>query len=433
MLHDDNVQGIDDAVPEQDALKVNTSRVILRYVIFFAAGWAMLAAFLQADRLFIAALVAFFGFLSGIALHGLERHLLSRIVWIVVANIAIFTASIVTPREANMNFILLAATIVPFVVFCPRQHRILLLNLVGLSVALWLLSQLPLLRGVVGVDGNAQVAVTVLSPAASFTTFGVVLFVMGYFTQTSEAHLAALRVTHHKLVTADALKKQLLANISHELRTPLHAVHGYAELLDSDIAKVPATYLKEARTYPVQILRACQSMLQQIENIFAFVTWNDRPFVPDPEDLCLRNEVSDILAGFASEIATKQLRIDQSCLEPLRIRSDKQMVQMALKQVIGNGIKFSEQEGNLVVSAMERPDRFIEVCVKDQGPGFAERDSVEAFVPFERLTFETSATPGVGLGLPLARAAAERIGGRVEILDEGIPGGVVSVTLPVAS
>ena len=133
---------------------------------------------------------------------------------------------------------------------------------------------MPGFRSFFEVDLDQETAKTILSPAASFTTFGVVLFVAGYFTQKSETQLSALRKGHDKMVASDTLKKRLLVNLSHELRTPLHAVHGYAGLLQDDFAKLPPEILSQARSYPHQILKSCQSLRCILDNMFQFVKSN---------------------------------------------------------------------------------------------------------------------------------------------------------------
>jgi signal transduction histidine kinase len=75
----------------------------------------------------------------------------------------------------------------------------------------------------------------------------------------------------------------------------------------------------------------------------------------------------------------------------------------------------------------------VTVAVLDSGPGIPAEMMSRLFTPFDRLGAERSAEPGAGLGLVVARALAEAMGGTLEIRSAaGELGTTAEITLPAA-
>jgi signal transduction histidine kinase len=75
----------------------------------------------------------------------------------------------------------------------------------------------------------------------------------------------------------------------------------------------------------------------------------------------------------------------------------------------------------------------VTVTVGDSGPGIPAEMMSRLFTPFDRLGAEGSAEPGAGLGLVVARALAEAMGGTLEIRNAATAGTAAEITLPAAS
>lgn len=395
----------------------------------FAVGWVITASILQADRLLVAALIATVGFLTGILLHKMTKHLAARLIWLCSANIAVFLASIVTPPAGNMSTIFIAIAAIPFVVFRLRNQRRWIIALVVLPMALWLTSWAEGFRPASAFDVQQDVAETILAPASAFTTFGVVLFVIGYFVRTSEDQLRNIVMASRELRLNNEATMRLLESLSHEMRTPLQAIYGYAELIQKDTTLDAHVREENAKQYSTRVLRACLELLHVLDNIFDFVRRPDRAAEPECENVDLKAEIDQLVRHHVNEIDIKQLRARVEIESPIVFRSDRGLVRQVIKQIIDNAVKFSPDGGEVVITCTDDADK-VTVVVRDSGPGFPQGAAKRAFIPFERLGYETSTTPGVGIGLALARDAAERLGGEVVIKEDGTTGGTVHVVLP---
>lgn len=414
---------------DQDQRKIKNSITLVRYVTFFAVGWVITAYLLEADRLLVAALIATVGFVVGILLHKAERHLVARLVWLCAGNAAVLLASFVTPTVGQMSTIFVAFAAMPFVVFRQRKQRLLIITMVLLPMALWLTAWAFNSGDLSGLDVTQDVAENVLAPASAFTTFGVVLFVIGYFVRTSEDHLRTVISASKELKQTNDAKMRLLESLSHEMRTPLQAIYGYAELIQMDSSADISARRENAKLYSQRVLRASLDLLRVLDNIFDFVRRPDKAQPLAREEIALKEEIDRVLRGYAAEIAIKGLEVYVDVASGIFILTDRNILAQVVKHIIDNAIKFSPDGGAIAVTC-EVHDEAMRLVVQDEGPGFPKGASQTAFTPFDRLGYETSATPGAGIGLALARDAVERLGGSVSIEEDCPIGGRVVIVVP---
>ena len=97
------------------------------------------------------------------------------------------------------------------------------------------------------------------------------------------------------------------------------------------------------------------------------------------------------------------------------VRGDSGLLERAISNLINNAIKYSP-EGNTIVMNISRKDAHISCCVEDEGVGIPEDELPLLFERFRRAHSNSGDDQqGIGLGLALVKATAERHGGRVEV------------------
>lgn len=135
-------------------------------------------------------------------------------------------------------------------------------------------------------------------------------------------------------------------------------------------------------------------------------------------------------AAFDQRLRDRGLRLETDLpfdLPPLR--TDALLVHEILAELIANSARFTPRGGTITLRGRALPGRTVELAVTDTGPG-VRADEV-AYVA-ERFARGAGAAglPGAGLGLGVAAALAERLGGRLTILAG--PGGAACLELPAA-
>jgi signal transduction histidine kinase len=116
--------------------------------------------------------------------------------------------------------------------------------------------------------------------------------------------------------------------------------------------------------------------------------------------------------------------------EPLQVLADAELIALTIRQLVGNAVKYSHPESPIVVRAY-KTDKLISVAVEDSGPGIPEAERGRIFEKFYRAA-ESSAVPGSGMGLAIAREIVQAHGGEITVSSVVGKGSEFTFTLPAA-
>lgn len=229
---------------------------------------------------------------------------------------------------------------------------------------------------------------------------------------------------------ANRIKSEFIANMSHELRTPLNTIIGFSRLLSEHHQR----RLKDEDVveYANLIQDAAGRLLTTINDILDISKIQSGKYALESQELCLGEVLDAVMPGFlpaAQEAGIElQCRIDPA-LQP--IRGDAAKMRQIVSNLVMNAVKFTREDGRVLVEAVRRPDGGAVLLVRDTGVGMSEDEIRVALMPFGQVDGTRSRwREGTGLGLPIARALVELHGGRLEIRSVKGTGTEVAVTLP---
>lgn len=229
---------------------------------------------------------------------------------------------------------------------------------------------------------------------------------------------------------ANRTKSQFLAHMSHELRTPLHAIIGFSELIRDQAPTKPgsppiAGYASDILISGRHLLDLINTILDitKIESGTATLTERLFPFA----DLA-RNALVSVRAQAEAHHITLDLRLPEV---PLRLFADRTRLLQVLINLLANAVKFTPDNGEIVLSASFNAAGDVILSVIDSGIGMTEAEIMVALEPFGQVDNTLARTfEGTGLGLPLACRLAEMHGGRLELTSIKGRGTAARVTLP---
>lgn len=217
---------------------------------------------------------------------------------------------------------------------------------------------------------------------------------------------------------------RFVSDASHELRTPISVIQGYVNLLDRWGKNDEAT-LQEAID---AIKSEAESMKELIEQLL-FLARGDN------ETLHLDLEIFD-----SSEIIDEILKETQmiDSLHTFRIKSkttafvnaDRQLLKQAIRILIENSIKYTPDQGEIVVS-VEEENGMVRISVQDNGIGIDPQNLPHIFDRFYR-SEESRArkTGGSGLGLAIMKWIIDRHGGTIEVVSRKDLGTRTTILMP---
>ena len=106
------------------------------------------------------------------------------------------------------------------------------------------------------------------------------------------------------------------------------------------------------------------------------------------------------------------------------------MMQVLLN-LIENALKFSEDEGEIFITMLHRTNQWVEVIVRDNGPGIPQEEQQRIFVDRVRLPQTSQETIGFGIGLSVCRRIVEVHGGKIWVVSKPTEGACFYFTVPV--
>lgn len=212
-----------------------------------------------------------------------------------------------------------------------------------------------------------------------------------------------------QLKTVSEAQTKYLSFLSHDLRGGLNGVLLMAEVLKRELAAEPRF------AESVQDLDAMRrSILDTVSTMDRFLhaeRFRQGKVQPRNSTIHLRAILTDLSHQFALSAREKGLELKIEGSDDIQAYSDKELLGLILQNLISNAIKYTPAGIVRVVVNPPVDGRGPLIDVIDQGPGISAATIADLFQPFKR--GETHGQPGVGLGLSIAKQAADLIGAQL--------------------
>lgn len=230
-----------------------------------------------------------------------------------------------------------------------------------------------------------------------------------------------------KAQESDRLKSAFLANMSHEIRTPMNAILGFSELL-----KNPQLTGDQKDRFIVTIEKSGQRMLNLINDIVNISKIESGLMEVSESAVNVHEVMNYIFDIFKPEFARQkpdiefQLKIPS---EEITVPTDREKLQSVLINLVSNAGKFTQ--AGFVEFGFRPGDGVLNFFVKDSGIGIPKDKQEKVFERFFQVDVSFSrGHEGSGLGLSIAKAFVELLGGEITLESEPGKGSAFCFTLP---
>ena len=236
-----------------------------------------------------------------------------------------------------------------------------------------------------------------------------------------------LKAAKEKAEESERLKSAFLANMSHEIRTPMNGILGFADLL-----REPKLSEEEHDQYLSIIETSGQRMLNIINDLINISKVESRQMKVFLTETNINEQLLFLYNFFKLE--AKQKGLELSFTYPLKdeesyITTDREKVYAVLTNLIKNALKFTA-EGTITVGYEEMGDT-LRFFVRDTGVGIPATHLSAVFDRFQQVNSNlSSGIEGAGLGLSIAKAYIELLGGSIWVESEVGKGSTFYFTLP---
>ena len=210
---------------------------------------------------------------------------------------------------------------------------------------------------------------------------------------------------------------EMAAGLAHEIRNPLGAIKGAAQYMESTMVEG-----SEQREF-IGIIVDEVGRLDRV--VCSFLDYA-RPYRGNPSLLDVVNVIERTLQLVRNDLPPDVVLSHESN-EPLpAVRMDPEHLRQVLLNLIRNAMEAMKSKGTIEIRTRPR-GAFVEVLVKDSGPGVDPSVRANLFIPFS-----TTKTQGTGLGLAISQRLIESAGGRIELRASDARGTTFVIVLPVA-
>ena len=231
-------------------------------------------------------------------------------------------------------------------------------------------------------------------------------------------------------------KSELLARMSHELRTPMNAVLGFARLL-LDEEPDPSSLRHRRLEY---IRSAGEHLLTLINDVLELSRPEAGGRSLQLADIPLADICTQTLAMVEHLAAERQVQLDLAVGDEL-VHADPTRLKQVLMNLLTNAIKYNRVGGRVRLQSCAEPDGHaqagtspgVRLSVHDTGQGMTDEQTARVFDAFYRAAGDSQSVEGTGIGLTIARALVDRMGGHIDVQSVPGEGSVFGLWLPAAT
>lgn len=236
-----------------------------------------------------------------------------------------------------------------------------------------------------------------------------------------------IKEQNEKILEADKVKNEFLANVSHELRTPLNSILGFSDILSTQLygnlnqkqeeyvndIKVSATHLLGMINEILDMSKIEANAMKIVKSTF----WISRAV----------DEACNILMPLAQK---KNITLNKNMPVDFEVFADYQKIQQILYNLISNAIKYSPENDTVEISVSANNEAF-KITVHDNGIGIDKKYHGKIFAKFVQLdSAYTKKESSTGLGLTITKELVELHEGKISLVSEVNNGSTFIVEIP---
>ncbi|WP_019424387.1 sensor histidine kinase [Paenibacillus sp. OSY-SE] len=204
-------------------------------------------------------------------------------------------------------------------------------------------------------------------------------------------------------------QKQFIADVSHELKTPLAIINANSDALlanEGETIKSQKKWLDYIKNQTDRMGKLVNDLLYLAKTVDTNIKMLDTPF--DISEI-----VSDVLLSMEAVAFEKDITLLQEVESNIIIKSDCEKIKQVVTILMDNAIKYTEKKGRINIT-LKKTRHQLAFSIKNSGKGIPQKNLSKLFDRFYRVDpARTQENGGYGLGLPIAKAIIDRLGGKI--------------------
>jgi len=251
----------------------------------------------------------------------------------------------------------------------------------------------------------------------------VLLFFLTFlrFNYRLKASKKVIERQNKELEVLNSTKDKFFGIVAHDLKSPLISLYTFSGMLIDHYDELTREQITEMSA---ELKTSADNSIKMAENLITWAQLQMKEYNYKQENLLI-NELTSTIIDIYSDVATqKGIFFSAEVAEDLIIQGDKNQIQLIIRNLLNNAIKFTKPDGTVWLKAFKEEDEAI-IEVSDTGVGMS-REMIDNLFKLEKSssTEGTSGEKGTGLGLMLILEFLKLNGGSMDI-ESGLGKGTI--------
>lgn len=228
-----------------------------------------------------------------------------------------------------------------------------------------------------------------------------------------------------ELITANRVKDRLLSVVSHDIKSPLNSLRGILHIYNKG-----AISKEEFTNYSKRIEDDLGKTGLLVDNILYWTTSQLKGLEVKSEKLDLKDLLIENIELFRTIADNKKVSIQNNLSEHHVVKFDRDILNLTLRNLISNAIKFSHEGGEIIIHAVHTNEASA-IQIIDYGVGMS--DEMLRSLEYDETTLSTAGTSnekGTGLGLSFCREYLQKAGAELKIDSMQGKGSTFTISIP---
>lgn len=223
----------------------------------------------------------------------------------------------------------------------------------------------------------------------------------------------ALQKSENKLKLLNAQKDRFFSIISHDLRSPVGSVMQLSEFIKENYKTFTDN---DFANYFKHIHDASKNTFKLLDNLLTWTRSQLGVLKIKPKELLLKSLIDNTIDIYNEKIKQKNIGIYNNVDKDIKIFVDENTFSTAIRNIISNSIKFTNNNGKIIVDANLNEDELLQIFFKDTGVGIP-KDKIDKIFDIQEnyTTAGTNNEKGVGLGLIICKELIEKNYGNIKV------------------
>lgn len=225
---------------------------------------------------------------------------------------------------------------------------------------------------------------------------------------------------------AERSRREFTSNVTHELKTPLTSISGYAELLRSGMVKE-----EDRDRFLDIIIKESENLFHLIDTVISFSRLEEKNRAEEYRTVDIEGLVAEILAHFAPDIKSKELRVDFDPGKDNRLFTHPVLMRELLSNLVDNAIAYNVEGGVISITIDDKHEDDFILTIEDTGIGISYDDQKRIFERFYMADKSRSYNEkSTGLGLAIVKHNVESLKGTIDLKSQLNHGSVFTLRFP---